>query len=502
MESKNRQFRSQQGPRPVPRRFYGEITADLQFTEEGGRMVAFVDGTVVYPGTYGDFRFEPKPVVDSSQVNERTYRCSIKNGFALPEFPERLVESGEWRRIKLPVAKLTFRWEDGRMICRRNDGKIALVDTQCENDLVEDEQTEVWLMERHNAFIAFPCVAHRPSPQPRQQQQRPQQPVVPKGSAAVPVDVKERSVVHPDDQTLVCKRVYGVRDGKPCLTSPADLVIRHRVCGIYAMLTDPQLDIKITKASSELEIIDAAERIALAASKFSEQEKSIAGMNARAILDALCEAKKRALALLARGAADVPATDGGQTVQAGDRPAKHRQRGGRGRRGENSAQQTTAAPAQAEAPVESAQPSGASDDVADVLAETVPATPVVVEKAAPTSAPEPVAAAAPVEKPVVVPAAAAPVAEETPDAVTLAIRANDPGLAKIKKYLGASWPEVEAGVRLAIAQKKCEDVKMFVNMDLEMHRYYVRTAKARAKSGHQQGSSSSSMTNGAGITAR
>ena len=439
-----------QGPRPVPQQFRQECVANLQFTEDPalpGRKVAYMGGKEVVPGSYGDFRFDPKVVEDSSQVKEKTYRCVIVRVddvlVALPHDSPRYVATGEWTRIKVPV-------------------------------------------------VASPAL-----PRPRSAEK------ASKGPVTVPVVAKDKSVIaHPDDQTLVCLREYGARDGKLYLESAADLVFKVKVFSIYKVLSAPDLGIRTTAASSELEIDSAAERVAQSVAKFirkdeEDKRKSIAGMNALAINDALYEAKKRALALLTKGAADVPATDGVTTERTGDRPAKHRRRGGKGRHGRTGGeQQTTAAPVQAVASESAGPPSatatgdlrpqGSLGTVGDMLGEAMTSAEempvvivdlesapaamlvVIVEETAPESdsvativVPEPEAVAA--ARPVVEKASvAASAAKESSDEDEIVVYANDPNLMGLPAFHKPhSMEQVIAGVRYAISKGKCKDVASF-----------------------------------------
>ncbi len=348
--NKNNGNREFGGPRPLPESFNkGEIIDGLVFStvpkpDGRGTHVAAVltDGTHVTPGTYDDYRFVPV-------LDVKPYYCSVMGRgvacSALPVYYRELTRE-EWVREQKQrsqqIEDLIFDWSDERdtgraprLMSRSQGGQLVLVERGYEGRVQPGVVTRVTLVEarngRNNALFAIPLAAPAPKPASVQRQGDEDELLPP---------------VQPEDPFKVTLRSFERKPTVITVRSVADVTVRDRQMSIYDLLSDSRLGIRTMPGSMPHVIRENAHRIAKALeASLRKETPRVLRENTLARIDAIHEAKRRALAAVRKAVQDVPHQ--GEAVQA-DRPAaapavdgskpkrrKKRNRRGHGRDGQN-----------------------------------------------------------------------------------------------------------------------------------------------------------------------
>lgn len=521
----NDRSRTQQGPRQVPQEFNRGERMNIVFIDEsyrgGQRVVSYLsDGTVVVPGVFGDYRFNPTPV-------SKEYDCSIMFGergvTALPRFPGDLTGQ-EWVHEKKAAAcitvTLTFRMSVGgngrpSRLMSRHDNKVVFIDQGRENDVVEGSETIVQLIDKGHVYFAIPVGA------------RPQLDV-PK-VATSPVKEGGRS----KDPTRVDVRVYSLKPGVIVAEGFDDVKFKDEPRSIYTMLSNSRLGFSISADSTAEEVISAAAKTRESLRGYIGGKMNLQKLNVRYFLDALDDSKTRALDLIkakaksvkvAESAKKVPdersteTTTESASVEDAHVDVSDCQFGTIDDTFGNALAATATSDANVPETCEVFEPS--SESVANVAPETdlVPdsspdvspdSSPKAVATSEVVSDSTPVASAPVLESSledvveeetasppsqsatIVVPAVVEKASESASAAMEdsdeddyrkVVVNVNDPNLMGLPAFHKPNSKEqVIDGVRYAISRGKCTDVKTFRALDLEKQKECVRLAARLAK---------------------
>ena len=276
----------------------GEIV-DLVFSmvpdrDSGEPFVGAIltDRTIVVPGSYGEYRFNPV-------LGEKAYLCSLMGGrgkcSALPVHYRELTRN-EWvheppQRTSL-LEDLVFEWSDerhtnraSRLMSHSKDGRVVLVERGYEDKVSVGVVTRVSLIEPQNAgnvLFAIPLAAPAAKP------------VQPQGDAR-PLPPPEQ----PADTLRVKVRSFERKPGILVVRSLDDVKIVDREVSIYEVLSDAKLGVRTTPDTDVMTLKANANQIVRAhRASLQRSVPKIVRENVLARIDAMDVAVPRALAAL------------------------------------------------------------------------------------------------------------------------------------------------------------------------------------------------------------